>query len=249
MFYWLLKYVLAGPLLRVLFPAEVTGTENLPKRGPAVLVGNHLSVIDSIFMPLYVPHRPVHFLAKSDYFTGRGLRGWVVRRFMKGTGQLSIDRSGGKASEASLNTGLKVLAEGKLLALYPEGTRSPDGDLHRGRTGVARTILAAQVPVIPAVVVGTDKMLPIGSRRLHRVPIAIRFGEPLDFSRFTGLEGDRFVLRSITDEIMIEIQRLSGQRYSDVYGSVLRAKKARDERAVDADTEQHTASTDLENHS
>lgn len=224
MLYWLLKYVLAGPLLRVLYPARVTGREHVPRSGPVVLVGNHLSVIDSIFMPLYVPARPVHFLAKSDYFTGRGLGGWAVRRFMMSTGQLPIDRSGGKRSEASLNTGLRALAEGRILALYPEGTRSPDGELHRGRTGVARTILAAKCPVVPAVVVGTEKMMPIGSRRLRRVPIEIHFGEPLDFSRFAGMEGDRFVLRSITDEIMLEIQRLSGQPYSDIYGSVLRSR-------------------------
>ena len=224
MLYWLLKYLVAGPWLRVLYPAKVTGRRNIPQEGPVILVGNHLSVIDSIFMPLYVPGRQVHFLAKSDYFTGEGLGGRLMRSFMEATGQLPIDRSGGKRSEASLNTGLEVLSEGGVLALYPEGTRSPDGELHRGRTGVARTILAAACPVVPAVVVGTDRMMPIGSKRLRRVPIEVHFGEPLDFSRFAGMEGDRFVLRSITDEIMLEIQKLSGQRYSDVYGSVLRER-------------------------
>jgi 1-acyl-sn-glycerol-3-phosphate acyltransferase len=162
------------------------------------------------------------FLAKSDYFTGRGLKGWAVRLFMTSTGQLPIDRSGGKASEASLNAGLQVLAEGKVLSIYPEGTRSPDGRMFRGRTGVARMILEANVPVIPAAVIDTDKVMPLGTNfpKVHKVGVVL--GEPLDFSRFRGMESDRFVLRAITDEIIYEMNKLSGQEYVDVYASTLR---------------------------
>lgn len=221
MFYWLMKYVLIGPLIRVFYRPDVTGLENLPKTGAAVIVSNHLSFIDSILMPLYVK-RPVSFLAKSDYFNGKGIKGWATRVFMKATGQLPIDRSGGKASEASLNTGLRVLGEGDLLAIYPEGTRSPDGLLYRGRTGIARMILEAKCPVIPVAMVNTEKMMPIGAKWPRKVDVGIHFGEQLDFSRFTGLEGDRFVLRAITDEIMFELQKLSDQEYIDVYASSVR---------------------------
>jgi 1-acyl-sn-glycerol-3-phosphate acyltransferase len=189
-----------------------------------IIVCNHLSFVDSIFLPLVID-RQMAFLAKSDYFTGRGLKGFVVRLFMESAGQLPIDRSGGKASEASLNAGLAVLADGKVLAIYPEGTRSPDGRMFRGRTGVARMILEAQVPVIPAAVVDTEKVMPLGSKfpSVHRVGVVV--GTPLDFSRFKGMEGDRFVLRSITDEIVYEMNKLSGQEYVDVYASTLRSKQ------------------------
>jgi 1-acyl-sn-glycerol-3-phosphate acyltransferase len=164
------------------------------------------------------------FLAKSDYFTGRGIKGWVVRLFMTSAGQLPIDRSGGKASEASLNSGLQVLAEGKVLGIYPEGTRSPDGRMFRGRTGVARMILEAHVPVIPVAVVDTEKVMPLGSNfpKVHKVGVVV--GKPLDFSRFKGMESDRFVLRSITDEIIYEMNKLSGQEYVDVYASTVRSQ-------------------------
>jgi 1-acyl-sn-glycerol-3-phosphate acyltransferase len=169
----------------------------------------------------------VSFLAKSDYFTGPGVKGFVIRNLLKSLGQLSIDRSGGKASEASLQTGLSVLRRGELLGIYPEGTRSPNGKLFRGRTGVARMILEGHVPVVPVAMIDTDKAMPIGKRipRVRRIGVVI--GEPLDFSRFEGFESDRFILRSITDEIMVEIARLSGQEYLDVYASTLRQAPAR----------------------
>jgi len=170
--------------------------------------------------------RQMAFLAKSDYFTGKGIKGRFIRFFMTSAGQLPIDRSGGKASEASLNAGLQVLAEGGVLAIYPEGTRSPDGRMYRGRTGVARIILEAHVPVIPAAVMGTEKVMPLGSNipKVHRVGVVI--GEPLDFSRFEGMETDRFVLRSITDEIIYEMNALSEQEYVDVYASTIRSQQA-----------------------
>lgn len=223
MFYWFMKYLVAGPLLKSVFRPWVIGQENVPRTGGVIMASNHLSVIDSVFLPLYLDRR-ISFLAKSEYFTGKGLKGWVTRVFMKATGQLPIDRSGGKASEASLNTGLRVLGGGDLLGIYPEGTRSPDGKMYRGRTGVARMVLEAGVPIVPIAMIDTEKMMPIG-RRLPRIRrIGIIIGEPLDFSRFEGMEGDRFILRSITDELMYEMQRLSKQEYVDVYATSVKEK-------------------------
>jgi 1-acyl-sn-glycerol-3-phosphate acyltransferase len=167
------------------------------------------------------------FLAKSDYFTGRGLKGWATKNFMKATGQIPIDRSGGKASEASLNTGLQVLGRGDLLGIYPEGTRSPDGKLYRGRTGLARMALEAKVPVIPVVMVDTDTAMPIGRSIPRVVRVGIVIGEPLDFSRYAGMENDRYFLRSVTDEIMVALQRLGEQEYDDVYASSVKERMPR----------------------
>ena len=224
MFYWFMKNLVAGPLVKTVFRPWVTGADNIPKTGAVILASNHLSVVDSIFLPLVIERR-ISFLAKSDYFMGRGVKGWAIKNFLKGTGMLPIDRSGGKASEASLNTGLKVLARGEVLGIYPEGTRSPDGKLYRGRTGVARMILEAHVPVVPVAMIDTEKVMPIGSKIPKVVRPGVIFGEPLDFSRFQGMEGDRFVLRSITDEIMYELGRLSGQEYLDVYATTVKDKR------------------------
>ena len=224
MWYFLLKNIVLGPILKVLFRPWVRGSEKIPTDGAAILASNHLSFSDSIFLPLML-RRPVVFLAKSEYFTGRGIKGTLSRWFFKGTGQLPIDRSGGKASEAALNTGLGVLGQGQLLGIYPEGTRSPDGRLFRGRTGIARMVLEAKVPVFPVAMIDTEKVQPIGRRlpRIRRIGVVV--GEPLDFSRFTGMEGDRLVLRAVTDEILYELMKLSGQEYNDVYASTLRDKR------------------------
>ncbi|MCU1638909.1 MAG: 1-acyl-sn-glycerol-3-phosphate acyltransferase [Microbacteriaceae bacterium] len=226
MFYWFMKNLIVGPIVRTAFRPWVTGHENIPRSGGAILASNHLSFIDSVFLPLMID-RQISFLAKSDYYTGTGPKGWFIRTFLKSAGMLPIDRSGGKASEASLLTGLGVLARGEVLGIYPEGTRSPDGKLYRGRTGVARMILEGNVPVIPVAMIDTEKVMPIGKRlpKVRRVGIAI--GEPLDFSRFHGMEGDRFILRSITDEIMYELSRLSGQEYVDVYATSVKEKRGR----------------------
>jgi 1-acyl-sn-glycerol-3-phosphate acyltransferase len=226
MTYFILKNFLLGPLLKALFRPWVRGIENIPSNGAVILASNHLSFSDSIFLPLQ-SRRPVVFLAKSEYFTGKGIKGALTRWFFKATGQLPIDRSGGKASEASLNTGLKVLGQGQVLGIYPEGTRSPDGRLFRGRTGIARMALEAKVPVVPVAMIDTEKVQPIG-RRLPRIRrIGIIVGEPLDFSRFDGMEGDRVVLRAVTDEIMYELMKLSGQEYVDTYASTMKEKRAR----------------------
>lgn len=226
MAYFILKTFVLGPLLRVLFRPWVRGMENVPATGPVILASNHLSFSDSIFLPLQT-RRPVVFLAKSEYFTGKGIKGALTRWFFKSTGQLPIDRSGGKASEASLNTGLSVLAQGQVLGIYPEGTRSPDGKLYRGRTGIARMVLEAKVPVIPVAMIDTEKVQPIGKRMPRIRRIGIVFGEPLNFSRFDGMEGDRIVLRAVTDEIMYELRKLSGQEYVDAYASSVKEKRAR----------------------
>ncbi|MFM6963861.1 MAG: lysophospholipid acyltransferase family protein [Micrococcales bacterium] len=225
MAYFILKNLLLGPLLRLIFRPWVRGMENIPTSGAAILASNHLSFSDSIFLPLQT-RRPVVFLAKSEYFTGKGLKGALVRWFFKSTGQLPIDRSGGKASEASLNTGLGVLSQGLLLGIYPEGTRSPDGKLYRGRTGIARMALESKVSVIPVAMIDTEKVQPIGKRlpRIRRVGIVV--GKPLEFSRFDGMEGDRIVLRAVTDEIMYELRKLSGQEYVDAYASSVKEKRA-----------------------
>ena len=226
MAYFILKNFLLGPLLKAIFRPWVRGMENIPTSGPVILASNHLSFSDSIFLPLQ-SRRPVVFLAKSEYFTGKGVKGALTRWFFKATGQLPIDRSGGKASEASLNTGLKVLGQGQVLGIYPEGTRSPDGRLFRGRTGIARMALESKVPVIPVAMIDTEKVQPIGRRfpRIRRSGIIV--GEPLDFSRFDGMEGDRVILRAVTDEIMYELMKLSGQEYVDTYASTLKEKRAR----------------------
>jgi 1-acyl-sn-glycerol-3-phosphate acyltransferase len=224
--YFIIKNFILGPILNLLFRPWVKGRRNIPKRGAAILASNHLSFSDSIFLPLKVT-RPVTFLAKSEYFTGKGIKGALVRWFFKATGQLPIDRSGGKASEDALNTGLGVLEKGLLLGIYPEGTRSPDGKLYRGRTGIARMALEAKTPVIPVAMIDTDKVQPIGQRLPKIMRIGVKLGEPLDFSRFAGMEGERAVLRAVTDRIVYEIQALSGQTYEDVYASTVKNRLAR----------------------
>ena len=223
MFYWFMKNLIAGPILRTAFRPWVTGEENIPRKGGAILASNHLSFIDSVFLPLVIERR-VTFLAKSDYYTARGIKGWAIRNFLKAARMLPIDRSGGKASEASLRTGLGVLSQGEVLGIYPEGTRSPDGKLYRDGTGVARMVLEGNVPVIPVAMIDTEKVMPIGRRipKVRRIGIVI--GAPLDFSRFDGMESDRFILRSITDEIMYELSHLSNQEYVDVYASTVKEK-------------------------
>lgn len=220
-----MKHLIAGPLLKGIFRPWVVGLENVPENGAVILASNHLSFIDSIILPLVVDRR-ISFLAKSDYFTRKGFKGWATKTFMLATGQIPIDRSGGKASEDSLNTGLTVLARGDVLGIYPEGTRSPDGKLYRGRTGVARMILEGDVPVVPVAMVDTEKIMPIGKRLPKIGRIGIVIGAPIEFSRFEGMEGDRFILRSVTDEIMYSLHGLGEQEYVDVYASSVKEKRA-----------------------
>ncbi|MCP2256718.1 1-acyl-sn-glycerol-3-phosphate acyltransferase [Streptoalloteichus tenebrarius] len=226
MLYWLMKYVLLGPLMRAACRPRIEGLEHIPSTGGAILASNHVAVADSFFLPLMVPRR-VTFLAKREYFTGRGLKGRFKKYFFSGVGQVPIDRSSAAAAQAALDTGVRLLREGRLLGIYPEGTRSPDGRLYKGKTGVARMALEAGVPVIPVAMFGTEEVNPIGSKMWRPRRVRIVVGEPLDFSRYEGLAGDRFVERSITDEIMYALMELTGREYVDVY-----AAKVKDELAA-----------------
>ena len=214
--YWVIKAILK-PLLKTIYRIRIEGLENVPKKGPAIIAANHLSFLDSFFIPLSVRRRKVTYLAKADYF-----KSWKTAWFFNMVGQIPTEREGGAKSKRSLDIALGVLKEGKLLGIYPEGTRSPDGYLHRGRTGVARLALTAQAPVIPCGLIGTDKVQPKSAkfpRLTGRLKVQVRFGEPIDVARYAGRETDRFVLRSVTDEIMYEIMQLCGQEYKDEYAS------------------------------
>jgi 1-acyl-sn-glycerol-3-phosphate acyltransferase len=217
--YFVMKHVLLGPVLRLFFRPEAEGLEHLPKTGGAILASNHLAVSDSFFMPLVIPGRRVTFIAKMEYFTGTGLKGTLKRWFFTGMGQIPMDRTGGSAAQAALDTGIRLLREGHLLGIYPEGTRSPDGRLYKGKTGIARMALDANIPIIPVAMFGTDIANPIGSKMWKPTKIRVKFGPPLDFSRYEGLAGDRFVERSITDEVMYALMELSGQEYVDMYAA------------------------------
>jgi 1-acyl-sn-glycerol-3-phosphate acyltransferase len=232
--YWLMKYVFLGWWLRLLFRPWVQGIENIPEDGPAILASNHLSFSDSVFLPLMVD-RNITFLAKSDYFTGKGIKGRLIAWFMSSVGQVSVDRTGGRASEAAIHTGLRILGEDKLLGIYPEGTRSPDGRLYRGKTGVARMALEAKVPIIPVAMINTRHIQPPGKLIPRIARVGIRIGTPLSFSRYEGMEDDRFVLRSVTDELMYELMELSGQEYVDVYASRAKAPRSASAPAPEAD--------------
>lgn len=225
MFYWVMKRIFLGPVLKLLFRPWVKGLDNIPAEGAAIIASNHLSFSDSIFMPLMV-RRPVVFLAKSEYFTGTGIKGRLTAMFFRLTNQLPMDRSGGAASAASLNAGMDVLNHGGMLGIYPEGTRSPDAKLYRGKVGVARLALQAGVPVVPVAMIGTDKVQPIGKRLPNIRRIGMIFGEPLDFSRYRDQAEDRDVQRKVTDQIMFELMRLSGQEYVDEYAAVVKLRLA-----------------------
>jgi 1-acyl-sn-glycerol-3-phosphate acyltransferase len=218
MFYWFMKTLVAGPLLRTLFRPRLEGLGNIPGTGPVILASNHLSFIDSVILPLVIKRR-IYFLAASAYFERRGLGGWALKHFLRATGMIPIDRSGGKASEASLQAGMSVLGAGDVLGIYPEGSRSRDGKAHRGRTGVARMALESGAPVVPVAMIDTDKVMPQdGGGRVRIRRIGISFGEPLDFAEFAGRERDHAMLRVMTDRIMQAIVALSGQEYVDAYG-------------------------------
>lgn len=231
MFYWFLRWIALGPVLRVVFRPESEGVERVPVEGPAILASNHLSYADWLFMPLTL-NRKVTFVAKAEYFTSPGVKGWLQRKFFSGAGQVPIDRSSADAAAGALTSAKRVLASGELFGIYPEGTRSHDGRLYRGKTGVARLAIETGVPVVPVAVLGTDIVAPPGKKFGRWTRPRVRFGAPLDFSRFAGLQNDRFVLRSATDEIMYEIMRLSNQEYVDRYAAEAKAQEK--ERAREA---------------
>lgn len=218
MLYWFLKRIALGPFLQIIFRPHVQGLDNVPAEGPAILACNHLSYADWLFMPLTLSRR-VTFVAKAEYFTTPGFKGRLQKMFFSGAGQVPIDRASGSAAEGAMSSASRILGEGDLFGIFPEGTRSHDGKLYRGKTGVARLALSTGVPVIPCAVVGTDVVAPPGKTFGSFTRPHVRYGKPLDFSRYEGMENDRYILRSITDEIMYEIMRLSGQEYVDMYAS------------------------------
>lgn len=218
MWFWLFKYVLLGPLLVLVGRPKIEGMENIPDKGAVILASNHLAVMDSFYLCLVVRRR-VTFLAKSEYFTGTGVKGWFTRWFYTAVGQVPIDRTDSDAARAALTTAERLLSDGKLLGIYPEGTRSPDGRLYKGKTGLARMALRTGVPVIPVVMGGTDVVNPPGTKMLRFGRVTVRFGKPMDFSRFDGMAENRFIERAVTDEVIYELMRLSGQEYVDVYAA------------------------------
>jgi 1-acyl-sn-glycerol-3-phosphate acyltransferase len=236
LWFWILLRIVLSPVLYLVWRPRNSGARNVPKRGPALLVSNHLSFADHFFGPLPLL-RPIHFIGKGEYFTGKGLKGLISKAFFTGVGVVPVDRSGGDAAEAALETGLRILREGKLLGIYPEGTRAPDNRLYRGKTGVARLALKSRAPVVPMAMINTFELMPAG-RPVFRLGVrpGVRFGAPMDFSRYYGQEDDREVLRKITDEIMQRIRELSGQEYVDRYAAEVKAELAGKEvRPVDDD--------------
>jgi 1-acyl-sn-glycerol-3-phosphate acyltransferase len=213
-FWFLMKYVFLGPVLRLLYRPKAIGLENIPTDGPAILAANHQSFLDDLLLPLVVPRRKVVFLAKADYFDK-----WYLRWFFKGANVIPVRRGSSSASEGALRAGAEALSRGQLVGIFPEGTRSPNGNLYRGKTGVARMALEAQVPVIPVAIMGTFEAMPYDRKMPRPGKTEVRFGRPLVFERFYATPADRFVLRSVTDEIMYEIMMLSGQEYVDEYAS------------------------------
>lgn len=224
MWYWLFKYVFMGPLLSLLGRPKVQGLEHVPDNGAVILASNHLAVADSFYLPLVVKRR-ITFLAKSEYFTGTGLKGWFQRWFYTVAGQVPIDRTDADSAQAALHTAERILSQGKLLGMYPEGTRSPDGKLYKGKTGLARIALETGIPVIPVAMINTDVVNPPGSKMWHFARVEVKFGKPMDFRRFEGLAGNRFIERAVIDEVMYELMRLSGQEYVDLYAADVKEGK------------------------
>ena len=229
MLYGFMKNVVAGPALRLTFHPWIEGVENIPVDGPVILASNHMSFSDSIFLPISISRR-ITFLAKSEYFTTPGVKGRLTAAFFKAVGQVPVDRTGGRSADDAIRTGVEVLKTGAVLGIYPEGTRSPDGRLYRGRVGVARMALEAGAPVVPVAMIGTDKVQPPGQVRPNLGRVGIRIGKPMDFSRYAGMENDRLVLRAITDEIMYAMLDMSEQEYVDIYASTQKSRLAKQAR-------------------
>ncbi|MFP5290723.1 MAG: lysophospholipid acyltransferase family protein [Actinomycetes bacterium] len=211
----LLARLVLTPIARLVFRPVVIGRRRMPPTGGVVVASNHLSFIDSVVISL-LARRPVSFLAKADYFTGRGLKGALSRAFFTGVGAIPVERGAGKAAQDALDAGLAKLQAGQPFSIYPEGTRSRDGRLYRGKTGVAWLALTAGVPVVPVALRGTQDLQPVGSKRLRLARIRVEFGDPIDVSGFGPASSGR-ARREATDAIMAEIQRMSGQEYAGVY--------------------------------
>jgi 1-acyl-sn-glycerol-3-phosphate acyltransferase len=205
------------PVSRLAFRPTIEGREHVPRSGPVILAANHLSFIDSFLIPLVSP-RQVAFMAKDDYFTAPGVKGWLTRTGLEGCGAVAVPRGGHRAAQAALETALGVLREGRAFGIHPEGSRSRDGRLYRGRTGVAWLALASGAPVVPVAVLGTDRVQPVGAAFPRPARVTVRFGAPLLFAATTGSAGR--ARRDATDEIMAEIRKLSGQDPADCYNEL-----------------------------
>ncbi|MFC6357360.1 lysophospholipid acyltransferase family protein [Luethyella okanaganae] len=214
-FVYLLGRSVIAPIAKLIFRPRITGRENVPKHGPVILASNHLSFIDSIVIPIAAPRR-VQFLAKSHYFTGTGFTGWVSRNFFTAIGAVSVERGAGQAAQAALDQGRRILDGGDAFALYPEGTRSLDGRLYRGRTGIAWLALTTGAIVVPVGLIGTQEIQPVGAKLPRVRKVTVRFGEPLDLRVYGSAESGK-ARRLATDEIMTAIQRLTGQELANQY--------------------------------
>ena len=254
MLYWFLKRVVLGPWLKVIWRPRVEGLDNIPATGPAILASNHLSFCDSFFLPVCIPRR-VTFLAKAEYFTSPGLKGRLSRLFFSAAGQVPLDRGNADAALAALDAGARLLRQDNLLGIYPEGTRSPDGRLYRGKTGVARLALDVGAVVVPCAMINTNRIQPPGRLIPHLRPRPrIKIGAPIDFSGYQQPIGGRSVERVMTDEIMYQLMLLSGQSYVDKYAAAVKAATGTDigfgaprprpvqRRAVDRQPDQHVPS-------
>lgn len=209
---------LLKPIALLVYRPTITGRENVPKHGPVILASNHLSFVDSVVIPLASP-RPVQFLAKSSYFTGTGFSGWVSRTFFGAIGAVPVERGAGAAAQEALEAGRRILEQSEAFALYPEGTRSTDGRLYRGRTGVAWLALTTGATVVPVGLVGTQEIQPIGAKMPRVRPVTVRFGEPLDLGHHGPATSGR-ARRAATDEIMAAIHALTGQELAGQYNEV-----------------------------
>lgn len=243
--YWVLKRMLVGPWLLLLWRPKVEGRRNVPRTGPAIIASNHLAFLDPVFMPLVV-RRHVTFIAKSEYFTGKGVKGLLSRLFFRSIGVVPVDRSGGRSARASLDTLKSVLDEGRIVGYYPEGTRSPDGRLYRGKTGVGRLALETGVPVIPVAMINMHELQPPGRKVPRFKRVRIRFGKPLEFTRYHGLQADKLVQRSVTDEIMYELMKLSDQEYVDTYAVKPKARRGDKPAVADRPAEDSARPADAE---
>ena len=225
--------LVAGPVLRMLARPKIFGAEHIPATGPAILASNHLSIVDSVYLPLLV-QRPVTFAAKSEYFTGERLQDRLIGAYLRSTKQLSTDRTGARAAQDMLDGAMALLRSGQLFGIYPEGTRSPDGRLYRGRTGVGYLALNSGAPVIPVAMIGTEHVLPPGSKIPRPGKIEIRIGEPLSFSEYQGQPAGARQRRAVTDDVVQAIQKLSGQEFVPMYASVRKEELASQKAAAQA---------------
>lgn len=222
--WFLMSRVILGPVIKLLSRPKVVGLENVPATGGVILAGNHLAVADSFVVPVIMP-RQVCYIGKQEYVTGTGLVGRFKAWFFTGLGMVPVDREAKSAAAASVEKVIEAVEAGLAFGIYPEGTRSPDGRLYKGRTGVAKVALATGAPVVPVAVIGTERLNPPGTTMWRPTRVEVHFGAPLDFSRYDGMAGDRWAERAIVDQIMSELARLGGQEYVDVYASSVKEQQ------------------------